>query len=114
MTLSKQKLEALKDVLPDNELKDVKALLPDDAIEGWSVFDQEGIEKASDGISEMVTAVCSNVLDLADSIGAEIDEASRRPSISFLKGSQELHVGLSGSAHVLVLRDNASSQRKGA
>ncbi len=42
-------------------------------------------------IPETVTAVYSNVLDLAFKVGAGLDETDTNPSITFLKGACEMH-----------------------
>ncbi|MEO1536758.1 MAG: hypothetical protein AAFR73_03435 [Pseudomonadota bacterium] len=86
--------------------------MADDAVRGWSVFDANGIEVESEGVSETVTAVCSNAIDLASKIGTELNEMDVRPSITFLKGAREMHAETLGTANMIVLRDNAGGGRK--
>ncbi|MEM6385002.1 MAG: hypothetical protein AAF718_02075 [Pseudomonadota bacterium] len=112
MRLFKKHTDALSSVLDGEEIKTIKSAVADDAVRGWSVFNADGIEVISEGVSETVTAVCSNAIDLASKIGAELSESEIRPSITFMKGSREMHTEALRTANMIVLRDNANGGRK--
>ena len=112
MRLFKKHTDALSSVLDGEEVKKIKNAVADDAVRGWSVFDADGIEVISEGVSETVTAVCSNAIDLASRIGAELNETDTSPSITFLKGSRELHAETLTAANLIILRDNSGGGRK--
>lgn len=112
MRLFKKHTDALSSVLDGEEVKRIKNIVADDAVRGWSIFDAEGIEVISEGVSETVTAVCSNAIDLASKIGDELNETDAKPSITFLKGSREMHAEALSTTNMIVLRDNAGGGRK--
>ena len=114
MRLFKKHTDALSSVLDGEEVKKIKNSVADDAVRGWSVFDENGIEIVSEGVSETVTAVCSNAIDLASRIGSELNETDVKPSITFLKGSREMHAETLNASNMIVLRDNAGGGRKEA
>lgn len=112
MRVAKKESDALSSVLEDGELKKVKTVLGDDSVLGWSVFGGDGVEVASDGVTEMVTAVTSNILDLATKIGIELGEEAPRPSVSFSKSSMEMYSVPLNDMNVLVVRDKSGGFRK--
>ncbi len=114
MRLFKKHTDALASKLDGEEVKAIKDAVGDDTVRGWSVFDAEGIEIVSESVSETVTAVCSNVLDLAETIGTELNETDPKPSITFIKGARELHAEPLAAANLVVLRDKTSGMRKEA
>lgn len=114
MRLFKKHTDILSNVLDGEEVKQIKNAVADDAVRGWSVFDAEGIEVISEGVSETVTAVCSNALDLASKIGSELSEPDAKPSITFLKGSREMSAAPMGRANLIVLSEKSSGLRKEA
>lgn len=112
MRLFKKHTDALASVLDGEEIKRIKNAVADDAVRGWSIFDADGVEVISEGVSETVTAVCSNAIDLASKIGTELNETDVNPSLTFLKGSREMHAETLNTANLIVLRDNAGGGRK--
>lgn len=112
MRLFKKHTDILSSVLDGEEVKKIKAAVADETVRGWSVFDADGIEVISEGVSETVTAVCSNALDLAAKVGAELSEPDVQPSITFLKGSKEMSAEPLGQANMIVLSEKSSGIRK--
>lgn len=108
MRLFKKHTDELSSTLDGEEVKYIKEAVADDKVRGWSVFDADGIEITSEGVSETVTAVCSNVLDLSVRVGSELNETDTKPSITFLKGAREMHTEPLKTANIVVLRDKAS------
>ena len=114
MRLFKKHTDILSSVLDGEEVKKIKDAVADDAVRGWCVFDAEGVEVISEGVSETVTAVCSNALDLSVRVGAELSEPDEKPSITFLKGSKEMSAEPIGTANLIVLSEKSSGIRKEA
>ncbi|MEM7719446.1 MAG: hypothetical protein AAF222_09585 [Pseudomonadota bacterium] len=114
MRLFKKHTDVLASVLDGEEVKAIKNAVADDAVRGWSVFDANGVEIVSEDVSDTVTAVCSNSIDLAAKIGGELNETDVKASITFIKGSREMQVSCLMGANMIVLRDNTSGGRKEA
>ena len=112
MRVLKKSSDALSNVLSDDALKRTKAVLNDDGVVGWSVFDTDGIEIASDGVSDRVTAVTSNILDLAAQIGEQLGEDAARPSVSLSKTALEMYSLPIEDVNLLVVRDKSGGFRK--
>lgn len=108
MRLFKKHTDALASKLDGEDVKNIKNAVADDAVRGWSVFDSDGVELISEGVSETVTAVCSNILDLSVKVGDELNETDTRPSITLIKGSREMHAEALMSANIVILRDKVS------
>jgi len=109
MRLAKKHNEALASALESEALKTVKETIVDDAVRGWSVFDVDGVEISSENMPETATAVCSNVIDLATNIGAELNETDEHPTLTFIKGMREMHAVSFETANLVVLRNKSSN-----
>lgn len=114
MRLFKKHTDALASVLHTDAVGCVKDVVGSDAVRGWSVFDVDGVEIAGEGVSETTIAVCSNAIDLATNIGAELNETDPKPTITFMKGAREMQTVRLDAANLLVLRDNANGTGKEA
>lgn len=112
MRLVKKQIDTLSKSLNDNDIATIKSAILDDNARGWSVFDQDGVEVLNEGLSETVTAVCSNLLDLATAVGTEIDEGASPPAMVLSKGGVELRAEPLQAANVLVLTEKSSGFRK--
>jgi len=110
--LSDQELEAINAVLTPSEGKEFASVIEDDAVQGWSVFDANGAAVASNGISQTVMAVCSNILDMANFVGDELGESNPRPALSFAKRNVEMFTLPLEMANVLVVKDKSSGFRR--
>lgn len=112
MKLSDQDLEALSTLLNPSEGEHLEKTIDDDAVQGWSVFDAAGEPVASDGVSETVMAVCSNILDMARFVGDELGESEPRPALTFAKKNIEMFTMPVEAANILVIKDKSSGARK--
>lgn len=54
----KKHSDALASTLDGEDVKHIKDAVADDTVRGCSIFDADGIEITSEGVSETVTAVC--------------------------------------------------------
>ncbi|MEO0917850.1 MAG: hypothetical protein AAFY31_12850 [Pseudomonadota bacterium] len=112
MRLFKRHTDDLASLLDGEEIKTIKNTVADTDVRGWSVFDADGVGLASEDVSETVTAVCSNAIDLAAKIGRELNETDVKASITFVKGAREMHVSCLMNANMVVLSDHTSGGRK--
>lgn len=112
MRLDKKQGDALNSAIGSGEVSKLREAINDDGVLGWSVFDGDGGEVASKGVSDTVTAVCSNVLDLAMQVGADLGEEAEAPSLTFIKGSREIQLTPLEAVNMLVVRDKSSGFRK--
>ena len=104
--------EILANAMSVDAFKQTKSVLNDDGVVGWSVFDSDGAEITSDGVSDRVTAVTSNILDLATQIGEQLGETDARPSVSFSKAALEMYSVAVEDVNLLVVRDKSGGFRK--
>ncbi len=107
MRPTKKHNEALSSALESDALETVNEAILEDSVRGWSVFDPDGVEISSDNVPDTVTAVCSNVIDLATNIGAELNETDAHPTLTFTKGKREMHAVSLDQANVVVLRNKS-------
>lgn len=112
MRLFKKHTDALVPVLDGEEVKTIKNVVAENDVRGWSVFDANGVGLVSEDVSETITAVCSNAIDLAAKIGGELNETDVKASITFIKGAREMQVSCLMTANMVVLRDHTSGGRK--
>lgn len=112
MRLVKKHTDVLSGTLGSDDIEGIKTAISEDSARGWSVFDHDGAELMSEGLSETVTAVCSNLLDIATSVGKELDEGSSTPAMTLVKGGVELHAEPLEAANVLVLAEKSTGFRK--
>ena len=112
MRLDKKQGDVLNDAMDSSEVSTLREAIGDDSVFGWSVFDSDGGEVASNGLSETVTAVCSNVLDLAMQVGADLGEEAETPSLTFVKGTREMQMTPLETVNMLVVRDKSAGFRK--
>lgn len=112
MRLDKKQNEALGESLSTDEIGTVREAIGDDAVFGWSIFDGDGGEVASNGVSETVTAVCSNVLDMAMQVGTDLGEEAEAPALTFIKGTREMQMIPLETVNMLVVRDKSAGFRK--
>jgi len=114
MRLNKKHSDALSGVLDTEELKKAKDIILDDAVRGWSIFDHDGVEVVSESVSETVTAVCSNAIDLTSKIGVELNESDEKPTMTFTKGMREMYAETFNKANMIVLRDKSNNSGREA
>ena len=112
MRLNKKHTDSLSEVLDIEELKKAKDIISDEAVRGWSVFDKDGVEVLSENVSETVTAVCSNAIDLTSKIGVELNESDEKPTMTFTKGLREMQAETFSQANMIVLRDKNTAGRE--
>jgi len=112
MRLDKKQGDALNSAINSGEVSKVREAISDDGVFGWSVFDGDGGQVASNGVSETMTAVCSNVLDLAMQVGSDLGEEAEAPSLTFVKGTREMQMVPLETVNMLVVRDKSAGFRK--
>lgn len=112
MRLDKKQSDALTSTIGSGEVGKIREAIADDGVLGWSIFDGDGGELASKGVPETVTAVCSNVLDLAMQVGSDLGEEAQAPSLTFLKGTREMQMTPLDEINLLVVRDKSAGFRK--
>lgn len=112
MGISKNHKDALATVLTDTEGQEFESVIGDASVQGWSVFDADGAAVASDGVSETVMAVCSNILDMAKLVGEDLGEGEPRPALTFAKRGLEMYTLPLTAANVLVVKDKSSGFRR--
>lgn len=111
MKFLKKHTDSLSEILDKDDVKNVKSVVTDDSVMGWSVFDKSGNVVTGEGISDVATGVCANILDMAIEIGRELGEESPRPTITFSKGSDEMYTTPFADANVLIMRDKQGGYR---
>ena len=87
MRMFKKHSDTLSAALDSEEISKIKDLIGEDAVRGWSVFDHDGVELASESVSETVDA----------------------PTLTFMKGLREMQAETLGKANVIILRDKFGS-----
>ncbi|MEM9709501.1 MAG: hypothetical protein AAF871_12005 [Pseudomonadota bacterium] len=73
-----------KNVLNAEERKEVSALLAEDNVVGYAVFDDLGEIIEERDIAPETVAVFSNILDMARATGIELGESDPPPGADFL------------------------------
>lgn len=112
MQVLQENSEALSLVLAPENVEAIKKVIGDESVLGWSVFDANGVGVASDGVSGTVTAVCSNIIDLAGGLGEQLGEDKPRPAITFGRSGMEMYTLPIADVNILVVRNKTSGFRK--
>jgi len=99
-------------LIDTTEASEIKTILGDEAVVGYSIFAQDGTPIVSKGAGETAIAVFSNIFERATNIGEELGEAAPRPSVIFSGRETEL-VGLPlANANMLILKEKTAGIRR--
>lgn len=105
-------IKPVKGLIDESEVTEVKSILNDDNVVGYSIFDAEGSAVDTKGVGETAIAVFSNIFEQTAKIGAELGEAAPRPSVMFTGREMELVALPLANANVLVLKEKSSGIRR--
>lgn len=99
-------------VIDAAESSEVKTIIKNENVVGFSIFDADGNTVQSKGVSDTTIAVFSNLFEHTAKIGSELGEALPRPSIMFSGRETELVALPLTRANVLILKDKKLGIRR--
>lgn len=109
MKINTGKISNLVDASEMTELKD---LVDDDRVIGYSVIDDAGEAIDSEGVSETAIAVFTNIFEHTEKIGEELGETSPRPTIMFTGREMEVTALPLKGASALVVKEKGGGLRR--
>lgn len=102
----------LEDHVEDAEMSELKDLVDQDNVVGYSVINDAGEAIDFEGVSETAIAVFTNIFEHTEKIGEELGESSTRPSIMFSGRDMELVALPLKSASALVVKEKGGGLRR--
>ncbi|MEO0992025.1 MAG: hypothetical protein AAFX00_13895 [Pseudomonadota bacterium] len=105
-------VQPAQDIVSASELMEVREILEESNVIGFSIFDTDGNPVESEGVGETEIAVFSNIVDRSVKIGVELGETVPRPSILLSGRESELVALPLEKANLLILKQKSSGIRR--